>query len=197
MSLRSGCSQVVAAAKKMDVGGEVVIKSQILAGGRGLGTFTNGFKGGVHVIKVGEAEHYANKMLGQTLVTKQSGPGGKPVNVLFVAKKMQIKREMYFAMLLDRASAGPVVIACSEGGTSIEDLAAKYPDKIIKMPVDIKKGITDAQAQQLAKGLGLTLHLDDAAKQLQALFTMMLKSDCTMVEVNPLAEGPADGSGPV
>ena len=58
------------------------------------------------------------------------------------------------------------------------------------MPVDIKKGITDAQAQQLAKGLGLTLHLDDAAKQLQALFTMMLKSDCTMVEVNPLAEGP-------
>jgi succinyl-CoA synthetase beta subunit len=181
---------VVAAAKKMDVGGEVVIKSQILAGGRGLGTFTNGFKGGVHVIKVGEAEHYANKMLGQTLVTKQSGPGGKPVNVLFVAKKMQIKREMYFAMLLDRASAGPVVIACSEGGTSIEDLAAKYPDKIIKMPVDIKKGITDAQAQQLAKGLGLTLHLDDAAKQLQALFTMMLKSDCTMVEVNPLAEGP-------
>jgi succinyl-CoA synthetase beta subunit len=194
LSLRSGCSQVVAAAKKMDVGGEVVIKSQILAGGRGLGTFTNGFKGGVHVIKVGEAEHYANKMLGQTLVTKQSGPGGKPVNVLFVAKKMQIKREMYFAMLLDRASAGPVVIACSEGGTSIEDLAAKYPDKIIKMPVDIKKGITDAQAQQLAKGLGLTLHLDDAAKQLQALFTMMLKSDCTMVEVNPLAEGPADGS---
>ena len=190
LSLRSGCSQVVAAAKKMDVGGEVVIKSQILAGGRGLGTFTNGFKGGVHVIKVGEAEHYANKMLGQTLVTKQSGPGGKPVNVLFVAKKMQIKREMYFAMLLDRASAGPVVIACSEGGTSIEDLAAKYPDKIIKMPVDIKKGITDAQAQQLAKGLGLTLHLDDAAKQLQALFTMMLKSDCTMVEVNPLAEGP-------
>ena len=181
---------MVAAAKKMDVGGEVVIKSQILAGGRGLGTFTNGFKGGVHVIKVGEAEHYANKMLGQTLVTKQSGPGGKPVNVLFVAKKMQIKREMYFAMLLDRASAGPVVIACSEGGTSIEDLAAKYPDKIIKMPVDIKKGITDAQAQQLAKGLGLTLHLDDAAKQLQALFTMMLKSDCTMVEVNPLAEGP-------
>jgi succinyl-CoA synthetase beta subunit len=74
---------VVAAAKKMDVGGEVVIKSQILAGGRGLGTFTNGFKGGVHVCKVGEAEHYAKQMLGQTLVTKQSGivPRGIPCRV--------------------------------------------------------------------------------------------------------------------
>ena len=84
------------------------------------------------------------------------------------------------------------MIACSEGGTSIEDLAAKYPDKIIKMPVDIKKGITDVQAQQLAKGLGVKQHLDENAKQLQALFTMMVKSDCTMVEVNPLAEG-SDG----
>ena len=74
---------------------EVVIKSQILAGGRGLGTFKNGFQGGVHVIKTSQVEEYAGKMLGQTLVTKQSGPEGKPVDTLLLAKKMQLVNEMY------------------------------------------------------------------------------------------------------
>ena len=109
---------------------QVVIKSQILAGGRGLGTFTNGLKGGVHVIKTSEVAEYAGKMLGGTLVTKQSGPEGKPVNTILLAKKMNLVREMYLAIMLDRASMGPVIIACSEGGTSIEDLAASHPDKV-------------------------------------------------------------------
>ncbi|KAJ1457277.1 ATP-grasp domain-containing protein [Pelagophyceae sp. CCMP2097] len=109
-------ADAVAAAKSF--GDEsVVIKAQILAGGRGLGTFTNGFQGGVHVIKTSETASYAEKMLGQTLVTKQSGPAGKPVHTVLVAKKMNLVNEMYFAILLDRASGGPVVIACSEGGT--------------------------------------------------------------------------------
>jgi succinyl-CoA synthetase beta subunit len=114
---------------------EVVIKSQILAGGRGLGTFTNGLQGGVHVIKTAEVEEYASKMLGGTLVTKQSGAEGKPVNQLLLAKKMDLVNEMYFAILLDRASGGPVIIACSEGGTSIEDLAESNPEAIVKVPI--------------------------------------------------------------
>lgn len=82
---------------------KVVLKSQILAGGRGLGTFTNGFKGGVHICNASQAQSYAEKMLGQTLVTKQSGPAGKPVGTLYVASKMKLVNEMYFAILLDRS----------------------------------------------------------------------------------------------
>ena len=171
---------------------EVVIKSQILAGGRGLGTFTNGFQGGVHVIKSSEVATYADKMLGQTLVTKQSGPAGKPVDTLLLAKKMNLVAEKYFAILLDRTTMGPLIIACSEGGTSIEDLAEKYPEKIIKEPIDMKAGITDAQALKIAEGLEVTGSKAEAAEQIKALYNLFVESDCTMVEVNPLAED-ADG----
>jgi succinyl-CoA synthetase beta subunit len=162
---------------------QVVIKSQILAGGRGLGSFTNGLKGGVHVIKTSEVAEYAGKMLGGTLVTKQSGPEGKPVNTILLAKKMNLVREMYLAIMLDRASMGPVIIACSEGGTSIEDLAASHPDKIIKTPIDINVGITDAQATAVAKGLAVTGDVAAAAEQIKSLYRLFAESDCTMVEV--------------
>jgi succinyl-CoA synthetase beta subunit len=167
---------------------EVVIKSQILAGGRGLGTFTNGFQGGVHVIKTSQVEEYAGKMLGQTLVTKQSGPAGKPVDTLLIAKKMQLVNEMYFAIMLDRTTMGPLIIACAEGGTSIEDLAEKYPEKIIKVPVDIKEGITDEQAAKVVAGLEVSGDKAAAADQIKALYNLFATADCTMVEVNPLAE---------
>ena len=96
---------------------EVVIKSQILAGGRGLGHFITGNKlqGGVHIIKTSEVSQYATDMIGGTLVTKQSGPQGKPVNTVLLAKKMNLKREFYFAIMMDRESQGPMIIACSEG----------------------------------------------------------------------------------
>jgi hypothetical protein len=109
-------AEAVAAAKEIG-DEEVVIKSQILAGGRGLGTFTNGFQGGVHVIKSSQVAEYADKMLGQMLVTKQSGPAGKPVDTLLIAKKMNLVAEKYFAILLDRSTMGPLIIACPEGGT--------------------------------------------------------------------------------
>lgn len=111
---------------------------------------------------------------------------GKPVNTLYVAKKMMIAREMYFAILLDRSTSGPIMIGCSEGGTSIEDLAEKFPEKIIKIPVDINQGITDDQASQMAKGLGVHTHMDDAKEQIKALYKMFVEKDCTMVEVCPL-----------
>lgn len=101
--------------------------------------------------KTAEVPGLVEKMLGQVLVTKQTGEEGKPVNTLYVAQKMQLAREMYFAIALDRASAGPVMIACSEGGTSIEDLAEKFPEKIIKVPVDLRVGITQEQAMQVRK----------------------------------------------
>jgi len=167
---------------------EVVIKSQILAGGRGLGTFANGFQGGVHVIKSSQVEEYASKMLGGTLITKQSGPAGKPVDTLLIAKKMKLVSEKYFAILLDRSTMGPLMIACSEGGTSIEDLAEKFPEKIVKVPIDITEGITDAQAMSVVEGLEVSGDKGAAATQIKALYTLFADSDCTMVEVNPLAE---------
>jgi succinyl-CoA synthetase beta subunit len=169
-------------------GDEVVVKSQILAGGRGLGTFASGFEGGVHAVAKTRARETAAKMLGGTLVTKQSGPAGKPVNVVYVAEKMTLTREMYFAITLDRASAGPLVIASAEGGTSIEDLAQSHPEKIIKMRLDIERGMTKTQADELVKRLGILKHVDEAAKQLMGLYETFSKTDCTMIEVNPLAE---------
>lgn len=181
--------EIAAAANKMaDEAGQVVLKTQILAGGRGLGTFTNGLKGGVHIVHVADAPALAAKMLGGTLVTKQTGPKGKPVNTLYIAKKMKLNREMYFAILLDRKTAGPMVIGCGEGGTSIEELAEKFPDKIIKIPIDIRTGITDDQAMQMVNGLGVTTDKNAAAQQIKALYHLFAERDCTMVEVNPLAE---------
>ena len=127
-------------------------------------------------------------MLGQLLITKQTGAAGKPVNTVLVAQKMKLINEMYFAILLDRASAGPMVIACSEGGTSIEDLAEKHPEKIIRMKIDIKTGLTEAQARDLAERLDVKGSISDAVTQLQALYDVFINNDCTMLEINPLAE---------
>nr|GMD64144.1 succinyl-coa ligase [adp-forming] subunit beta, mitochondrial [Ipomoea batatas] len=132
---------------------EIVVKSQVLAGGRGLGTFKNGFKGGVHIVKADQAEDIAAKMLGQILVTKQTGAQGKIVSKVYLCEKLSLVNEMYFSIILDRASAGPLIIACRKGGTSIEDLAEKFPDMIIKVPIDVFKGITDEDAAKVVDGL--------------------------------------------
>ena len=127
-------------------------------------------------------------MLGQLLVTKQTGAAGKPVNTVLVAQKLNLINEMYFAILLDRASAGPMVIACSEGGTSIEDLAETHPDKIIRMKIDVETGLSEAQARDLADQLEVKGSISDAVAQLKALYDVFISSDCTMLEINPLAE---------
>ena len=127
-------------------------------------------------------------MLGQLLVTKQTGAAGKPVNTVLVAQKLNLINEMYFAILLDRASAGPMVIACSEGGTSIEDLAETHPDKIIRMKIDVETGLSEAQARDLADRLEVNGSVSDAVAQLKALYDVFISSDCTMLEINPLAE---------
>jgi len=181
--------QINAAALKLrSDDGDVVLKSQILAGGRGLGQFKNGLHGGVHIVPSGEAQELGKKMLGQLLVTKQTGAAGKPVNAVLVAQKLNLINEMYFAILLDRASAGPMVIACSEGGTSIEDLAETHPDKIIRMKIDVETGLLESQARDLADRLEVNGSISDAVAQLKALYDVFISSDCTMLEINPLAE---------
>src|SRR6201990_158127 len=121
---------------------DLVVKAQIHAGGRGKGTFTNGFKGGVHLCNSAEeARDLAWKRLGQALVTHQTGPNGKVVNTVLVAKSVNIAREIYFAILLDRATAGPLVVASTEGGVEIETVAAKTPEKIIREPVHPLAGL--------------------------------------------------------
>ncbi|KAJ9547853.1 hypothetical protein OSB04_020396 [Centaurea solstitialis] len=168
---------------------ELVVKSQILAGGRGLGKFTSGLQGGVHIVKIDQAEEIAGKMLGQTLVTKQTGPQGKVVSKVYLCEKVSLVNEMYFAITLDRTTAGPLIIACREGGTSIEDLAEKFPDMIIKVPIDVFKGITDEDAAKVVDGLAPKVADRDASiEQVKKLYNLFRESDCTQLEINPIAE---------
>ncbi|CAK7349312.1 unnamed protein product [Dovyalis caffra] len=162
---------------------ELVVKSQILAGGRGLGKFKNGFEGGVHIVKADKVEETAGKMLGQILVTKQTGPQGKIVSKVYLCEKLSLVNEMYFAIMLDRATAGPV------WGTSIEDLAEKFPDLIIKVPIDVFKGITDEDAAKVVDGLAPKVaDRNDSIEQVKKLYRLFCKSDCTLLEINPMAE---------
>jgi len=167
---------------------EIVVKAQIHAGGRGKGTFTNGFKGGVHVRKTpAEVRDVATKMLGQILVTHQTGPDGRTVNKVLVAESADIAREIYFAVLLDRATAAPVIVASTEGGVEIEAVAAKSPKKIIREPIDPLAGLQPFQTRKLAKQLGFeSSQLKSASKLFEGLYRTFVAYDCSMVEVNPL-----------
>jgi succinyl-CoA synthetase beta subunit len=167
---------------------DVVVKAQIHAGGRGKGTFTNGFKGGVHVRKTpAQVRDVAAKMLGQILVTHQTGPTGRQVNKVLVAESADIAREIYFAVLLDRATAAPVIVASNEGGVEIETVAAKSPEKIIREPIDPLAGLQPFQTRKLAKQLGFEAsQLKSVSKLFEGLYRTFIAYDCSMVEVNPL-----------
>jgi len=167
---------------------DIVVKAQIHAGGRGKGSFKNGFKGGVHVRKTPhEVRDVAAKMLGQILVTHQTGPSGRLVNKILVAESADIAREMYFAVLLDRATAAPLIVASTEGGVEIEAVAAKSPEKIIREPIDSLAGLQPYQRRKLAKQLGFeSSQLKNASKLFEGLYRIFIAYDCSMVEVNPL-----------
>jgi succinyl-CoA synthetase beta subunit len=171
---------------------EIVVKAQIHAGGRGKGTFANGFKGGVHLCKTPEeAREIARTMLGQTLVTHQTGPAGRIVNKVLVAEAAQIAREVYFAILLDRATAAPLIVASTEGGVEIETVAAKSPEKIIRESIDPLAGLQPFQTRKLAKQLQFkSSQLKAASKLFDGLYRTFIGLDCSMVEVNPLVVTP-------
>lgn len=170
-------------------GAGLVVKAQVHAGGRGKGTFKNGFKGGVHVINTSaEAKEIAAQMLGQTLVTHQTGPEGKLVSKVLVVKSVDIKKEFYFAILFDRVSSSHALIASTEGGMNIEEVAEKTPEKIFKEFVHPTLGLQAYQARKVAASLGLQGALaNQAVKLFMSLWNLYLKSDCCLVEVNPLA----------
>ncbi len=173
-----------------DLGGAgLVVKAQVHAGGRGKGTFKNGFKGGVHVINTTEeAQDVASKMLGQTLVTHQTGPEGKLVSKVLVVKSVDIEKEYYFAILFDRATSQNVMIASTEGGMNIEEVAEKTPEKIIREFVHPTLGLQSYQCRKIAASLNLRGPLmNQAVKLFTALYKLYISTDCCLLEVNPLA----------
>lgn len=172
--------------------GVTVVKSQIHAGGRGKGTFTDGFKGGVKVCKTkAEARELAGKMLGNTLVTAQTGPAGRKVQTIYFNVGSQIKKEYYLAILLDRASSRPVIVASTEGGVEIEKVAHDTPEKIFKVFIDPAYGLADFQVRELIFKLGFTgAEAKNATKLIRALFRCYWETDASMVEVNPLITTP-------
>jgi succinyl-CoA synthetase beta subunit len=172
--------------------GATMVKSQIHAGGRGKGTFTNGFKGGVKFTKSkADAKAMAANMLGQTLVTAQTGAAGRKVQTVYFTVASDIKKEYYLAILLDRATSRPVIVASTEGGVEIEKVAHETPDKIAKVFIDPGFGLADFQIRELIFKLGLTgAEAKNATKLIRNLYKLYWDTDASMVEVNPLITTP-------
>ncbi|KAL4787539.1 hypothetical protein BJX76DRAFT_318316 [Aspergillus varians] len=169
---------------------DMVIKAQVLAGGRGKGHFDNGLKGGVRVIySPTEAKMFAGQMIGQKLITKQTGAAGRLCNSVFIVERKFARREFYLAILMDRQSQSPVVVASSQGGMDIEAVAKESPEAIITTPIDINVGVTDAIATKIATELGFSEQcVDDARKTIQNLYRAFMETDATQIEINPLSE---------
>ncbi len=185
-----------AAAAFTELGGELaVMKSQIHAGGRGKGRFKEhpDQPGVVLIRSADEARDNAERMLGSTLVTIQTGEDGKTVNTLFVEEGLNIARELYLGVVVDRETRGPVLIMSSEGGMEIEVVAHESPEKIFREPVDAGFGLQAYPARKLAYKLGLEGGaVRDAEKFLPKFCKFFIDNDCSMAEVNPLvvtAEG--------
>jgi succinyl-CoA synthetase beta subunit len=179
------------------LGGPVVLKAQVHAGGRGKGGFKGsglasgeeGGLGGVKFVKSrDDCARVAEVMFKYPLVTKQTGAEGQKVSkVLVVEAKDQIKREVYVGMVLDRGIGLPVLMACAEGGVEIEEVAARTPEKILKLPVDPAVGVHPYQARKLALDLGFTGdQVTQAADLMVALAKVFVDKDCSLAEINPL-----------
>ncbi len=180
---RGHLAETAADAKKFaaELGGTVVVKAQIHAGGRGKG-------GGVKIAKnVDEAEAFATEMIGMNLVTHQTGPEGKEVRKVLIEEGLDIEREFYLGIVLDRAQSQLVFMASTEGGVEIEKVASETPEKIIKEHIDLAAGLQPFQARKLAFGLGLKgEQVKNALKFFSALYKAFMESDCSMAEINPL-----------
>jgi succinyl-CoA synthetase beta subunit len=167
-----------------------VVKSQIHAGGRGAGRFKedpNG-KGGVRVVKsVADVKAAADAMIGKTLVTKQTGPAGKLVSRVYIEDGCDIARELYLGLLVDRATSRLTIMASTEGGMEIEEVAENHPEKILKVAIDPASGVSGFHARKLAFGLGLTgKQVSSFTKFVLALYGAFVELDCAIVEINPL-----------
>lgn len=168
----------------------MVIKAQVLAGGRGKGTFDNGLKGGVRVIySPHEAEMFAEQMIGYNLVTKQTGAGGRLCNSVYICERKFARREFYLAILMDRQNQCPVIVSSSQGGMDIETVAKENPEAINTNYIDINTGVTDEIGRSIATKLGFSEQcIEEAKDTIQKLYKIFLEKDSTQIEINPLSE---------
>jgi len=151
----AGTAEEAEAAANSIGGSGLVVKAQVHAGGRGKGTFKNGFKGGVHLADTpAEIKELAAQMLGQTLVTHQTGEEGRFVNKVMIAESVDIANELYLSILLDRATCQPVIVASTEGGMDIEAVAEETPEKIVKEFIHPLAGLQPYQVRKLTKVYG-------------------------------------------
>lgn len=169
---------------------DMVIKAQALTGGRGKGTFDSGLKGGVKLISSPfEAKMYAEQMLNHKLVTKQTGAAGKEVTAVYIVEREFVRREAYVAILMDRATQGPIIVASAQGGMDIEGVAAENPDAIKSFKVDIHQGVTDELATSVAQALDFSASaVPEAAETIKNLYKAFTERDATQIEINPLSE---------
>jgi len=168
---------------------DIVLKAQVLAGGRGKGHFKGTNVSGVKMCETPEeAKHLASQMLGKLLVTKQTGEAGRICNAVMVTQRMFPRKEYYLAVMMERAFGGPVIIASSQGGVNIEEVAATNPQAIMYEPIDINVGITKDQANKIAVKLGLENVKDYISELILNMYAFFVKKDALLVEINPLAE---------
>ncbi|MCX6934650.1 MAG: ADP-forming succinate--CoA ligase subunit beta [Verrucomicrobia bacterium] len=166
-----------------------MVKAQVHAGGRGKGHFQDGFKGGVHLVKTPQqVRDIAAKMIGNTLITHQTGPEGKPVHAVLICEPTEIARELYLAIVLDRSSGCPVIVASRQGGMEIETVAEKNPEAILREKVHPSLGLQPYQARKLSIFLGFpSTALRAPCRLLHAAYRLFIDKDCSQVEINPLA----------
>jgi len=164
-----------------EIGGPVVVKAQIHAGGRGKA-------GGVKLCNSPEeARDFAAGLLGRVLVTHQTGPAGRQVRRVLVEEATRIARELYLGLVIDRASGRPAMIACAEGGVEIEEVAARSPEKILRETIDPAVGLLDFQARKLAFGLGVPREsIGRAVSSMKGLYRAFVETDVSLAEINPL-----------
>ena len=170
-----------AATAAFEMGGTVVVKAQVHAGGRGKG-------GGVKIVESpGAAKQAAEEMIGSNLVTFQTGPEGVPVNSVLIEEGIEIENELYLGMVIDGASKGVVVIASEAGGMNIEEVAETSPEKILQIPIDPVLGLQPFQGRKIAYGLNLGQeHIRSVTSLAQNLYQAFIETDASLVEINPL-----------
>ncbi|KAK3094816.1 hypothetical protein FSP39_006576 [Pinctada imbricata] len=169
---------------------DIVVKAQVLSGGRGKGHFTSGLKGGVKICySVDEAVATAEKMIGSKLITKQA-PGGRECNQVMLSERLYSRREFYFAIMMERKFAGPVMVGSSQGGMNIEEVAMEMPAAILKEPIDVISGLKREQAIAMAADMGFDPQsIDQAGDIIMKLYwDVFNKYDATLIEINPMSE---------
>jgi len=188
-----GLAKTAAEAKKIaeDIAGnDLVVKAQVLAGGRGKGHFANYPKGGVQLVySPEEVEESAKGMIGDFLITKQTGAEGRICNSVMVTERKYTRKEFYIAFMNERSMNGPCCIASSEGGVNIEEVAASNPDAIVKFPIDCVEGLSQAGAEEIATRIGVQPEkVPEVSQILLNLYKLFQDKDASMVEINPFAE---------